>query len=257
MSRFAIHSGVSGVQPKLLLSAQNRTTMRFEHYIVKSWQSDYPQLALNEYFCMRAIQNANLPTPEFYLSDDLSMFIMKRFDVKDDGSYLGFEDMCVLTARGTEQKYSASYEEIAKVIKDIISPQKRRESLKIFFTALIMNHLLQNGDGHLKNYGILYSKDFEDATLAPIYDVITTTIYIKNDIPALKLSDSKFWWREKTYKNFAKHSCGFTNQEFEEIVQVCQKAIVETKKEIDIYAKKHVEVLDFLDSLKECWRESL
>lgn len=44
--------------------------MKFEHYIVKSWESDYPELALNEYFCMRAIQNAHLLTPEFYLSDD-------------------------------------------------------------------------------------------------------------------------------------------------------------------------------------------
>jgi len=35
MERFAIRSGVSGVQPKLLLSAQNKTTMKLEHYIVK------------------------------------------------------------------------------------------------------------------------------------------------------------------------------------------------------------------------------
>ena len=40
--------------------------MKFEHFIVKSWEDDYPNLALNEYFCMRAIQYANLPTPEFY-----------------------------------------------------------------------------------------------------------------------------------------------------------------------------------------------
>jgi len=36
--------------------------------------------------------NRYLPTPEFYLSDDLSMFIMKRFDIQEDESYLGFED---------------------------------------------------------------------------------------------------------------------------------------------------------------------
>jgi len=147
MDRFAICSGVSGVQPKLLLKAQNKTTMKFEHYIVKSWEAQYPQLALNEYFCMRAVKNAGLNTPEFYLSDDLSMFVMKRFDVKDDGSYLGFEDMCVLTARGTAQKYDGSYEECARVIKDIIPPQRRKESLKIFFKAIVMNHFLQNGDG--------------------------------------------------------------------------------------------------------------
>ena len=257
MDRFAIKSGISGVQPKLLLKAHNKTTMKFEHFIVKSWENSYPNLAINEYFCMRAIQNANLPTPEFYLSDDLKMFIMKRFDVDENNSYLGFEDMCVLTARGTEQKYDGSYEEIARVIKDIISPQKRKESLKILFKATIMNHLLKNGDGHLKNYGILYKNDFHDSYLAPIYDVITTTIYIKNDIPALRLSDGKIWWKEKTYKTFAKQSCGLSNKEYEIILNECTESIKITKQEIDNYKSEDKEVLEFLEKLKGCWNEHI
>ena len=257
MQKFAIRSGVSGVQPKLLLTAQNKTTMAFEHYIVKSWQDLYPQLALNEYFCMRAIQNADLPTPEFYLSDDLSMFVMKRFDVSDDNSYLGFEDMCVLTARATEEKYNGSYEEVVRVIKDIVNPTKKKESLRIFFKALLMNHLLRNGDGHLKNYGVLYKNDYEDARLAPIYDVITTTIYIQNDIPALKMSDAKLWWKEKTYKSFAMKSCGLSNKEYEKILQSSINAVKQTKKEIANYPSTDQKVKKFLDDLKECWREKV
>ena len=257
MERFALRSGVSGVQPKLLLSAQNKTTMRFEHYIVKSWQKEYRQLALNEYFCMRAIANAGLETPEFYLSDDLSLFIMKRFDVKDDDSYLGFEDMCVLTGRGTDEKYDGSYEEIARVIKETISPQYRKEALKILFTALVMNHFLQNGDGHLKNYGILYENDYEDARLAPIYDVITTTLYIKSDIPALRLGDAKLWWKEKTYKTFAKLSCGLSNREYAEIIQTCQNAIERTEQEMAEYETDILEVKEFLSLLKSSWRDEI
>lgn len=256
LERFAIRSGVSGVQPKLLLKAHNKTTMKFEHYIVKSWENDYPNLALNEYFCMKASSYAGLPTPEFYISDDFKMFIMKRFDILED-SYLGFEDMCVLTARSTEQKYEGSYEECIRVIKDIISPTKRKESLKIFFKALIMNHLLKNGDGHLKNYGILYKNDFEDSYLAPIYDVITTTVYIKKDIPALRLSDGKLWWKEKTYKTFAKQSCGLSNIEYYSILEECKKAIIKTKKEIEQFKKNNKNVADFLDDLIGCWTETL
>ena len=257
MQRFAIRSGVSGVQPKLLLKAHNKTTMKFEYFIVKSWEQEYPNLALNEYFCMRAVQNANLPTPEFYLSDDLKMFIMKRFDIEDDGSYLGFEDMCVLTARATQEKHNGSYEECARVIKDVVAAQKRKESLKIFFTALVMNHLLQNGDGHLKNYGILYKNDFDNSYLAPIYDVITTTIYIKNDIPALRLSDGKLWWKEKTYKNFAKQSCGLSNKEYDTILDNCKNAIVQTKQEIQEYKSDDKNVLSFLAQLQNHWKEDL
>ncbi len=257
MDRFALRSGVSGVQPKLLLQAHNKTTMKFEHFIVKSWENNYPNLALNEYFCMKAIQNANLPTPEFYISEDLKMFIMKRFDVDNDGSYFGFEDMCVLTARGTEQKYDGSYEECVRVIKDVITPQNKKSALQRFFKAIVMNHLLQNGDGHLKNYGILYKNDFEDSFLAPIYDVITTTIYIKNDIPALRLGDGKLWWKEKTYKTFAKQSCGLSNTEYETLVSECKNAILKTKNEIDLYQKKSLEVENFLEKLKNCWKEDL
>lgn len=257
MERFAIRSGVSGVQPKLLLSAHNKTTMKFEHYIVKSWEREYPNLALNEYFCMRAIKNANLPTPEFYLSDDFSMFVMKRFDIKEDGNYFGFEDMCVLTARSTEQKYDGSYEEISRVIKDIIPASKQKGSLKLFLKALIMNHLLQNGDAHLKNYGILYENDFYDASLAPIYDVITTTAYIKNDIPALKLGDGKLWWKQKTYKSFAKQSCALSNKEYEDILHECYEAIKTTKKEIEFFTQEHQDAGEFLSLLVEKWKETI
>lgn len=256
LKRFAIRSGVSGVQPKILLKAHNKTTMKFEHYIIKSWEDDYPNLALNEYFCMKACSYANLPTPEFYISNDFKMFIMKRFDILDD-KYLGFEDMCVLTARGTEQKYEGSYEECARVIKDIISPIKRKESLKVLFKALIMNHLLKNGDGHLKNYGILYQNDFEDSYLAPIYDVITTTIYIKKDIPALRLSDAKLWWKEKTYKSFAKQSCGLSNSEYASILKECKEAVIKTKNEINEFKQKHQEVKRFLEDLVDYWDETI
>ncbi|WP_428739882.1 type II toxin-antitoxin system HipA family toxin [Sulfurimonas sp.] len=256
MEKFAIRSGVSGVQPKLLLKAHNKTTMKFEHYIVKSWENDYPHLALNEYFCMRACRLAGLDVAEFYMSEDHKMFVMKRFDIDNDGTYLGFEDMCVLTAKGTDQKYDGSYEECVRVIKDVISPQKRKEALKTFFKALVMNHLLKNGDGHLKNYGVLYKNDFRDSYLAPIYDVITTTVYLKHDIPALRLSDAKLWWREKTYKTFALQSCGLTNKEYQSILQDCTKAIIATKNEIKNYSCDET-TKEFLDHLTSQWSEEI
>ncbi len=255
MDRFAIRSGVSGVQPKLLLTTQNKTTMCFEHYIVKSWQKEYPQLSINEFFCMRALQHAGIETPEFYLSDNLSLFVMKRFDINKDGKYLGFEDMCVLTGRGTDDKYEGSYEEIARVLKDVIAPMYRKIALKSLFTAVLMNHFLRNGDGHLKNYGIVYEKDYQDAKLAPIYDVITTTCYIKNDIPALKMSDAKLWWKEKTYKTFAKLSCGLTNKEYDQIVSKCKEAITITKEEIKNFKHQDQEVKEFLNHLVACWHD--
>jgi serine/threonine-protein kinase HipA len=122
---------------------------------------------------------------------------------------------------------------------------------------MIMNHLLGNGDGHLKNYGILYKDDFTNSYLAPIYDVITTTIYIKNDIPALRLGDGKLWWKKKSYNTFAKLSCKLSNKEYEDILLECKEAIIQTKLEIDKYDTKDKETQKFLHTLKECWRENV
>ena len=113
VERYALRSGVSGVQPKVMLDAADRGTLASNGYIVKSWGADYPQLAANEFFCMTAVKLAGLPTPEFFLSDNGGLFIMKRFDIGPDGASLGFEDMCSLQALGTSQKYTGSYERVA------------------------------------------------------------------------------------------------------------------------------------------------
>ena len=81
ISRYSLRSGISGVQPKVMLDATQRGTIASAGYIVKSWGTDYPQLAANEFFCMSAAKLAGLPVPEFHLSDNGGLFVMKRFDV--------------------------------------------------------------------------------------------------------------------------------------------------------------------------------
>jgi HipA N-terminal domain len=96
VAKYALRSGVSGVQPKVMLDASERGTTAVGGYIVKTWGDDYPQLAANEFFCMTAAQRAGLLVPEFHLSANGRLFVMKRFDVGVGGSALGFEDMCAL-----------------------------------------------------------------------------------------------------------------------------------------------------------------
>ncbi len=121
MARYALRSGVSGVQPKVLLDASDRGTLTSAGYIVKSWGSDYPHLAANEYFCMTVVKRAGLPTPEFFPSDSGGLFIMRRFEIALDNAGIGCEDMCSLQALGTAQKYSSSCEGIVKSISSFVS----------------------------------------------------------------------------------------------------------------------------------------
>lgn len=249
--RFALNSPISGVQPKVLAQIENKATLKLEDYIVKSWGEEYPELALNEYLCMRVVQKANIYVPEFYLSQDRKLFIMKRFDIKDDNTYLGFEDMCVLFGKNRDDKYEGTYEQIAKTIKTFVSPKYKKESLENFFKMIVINFLLKNGDAHLKNFGLIYD-DISNIKLAPAYDVVTTTVYIKNDIPALHLLGSKKWWKEKQLLRFGIEFCDLTTKEVKELYEICLKAKDEIIEEAKIY-KKDDQVSEFIDNLIKKW----
>ncbi|MBA3025144.1 MAG: type II toxin-antitoxin system HipA family toxin [Sulfurimonas sp.] len=233
VSRFALNSPLSGVQPKVLARVQDKATLKLDDYIVKSWGDDYPQLALNEYYCMSIAKYAGIDVADFYISDDDKLFIMKRFDIQEDGTTLGFEDMCVLQAKQREDKYEGSYEQIAKSIKIFVSPEHKRASLQAFFKIIIINNLVQNGDAHLKNFGLIY-KNITDIKLAPAYDIVSTTVYIKNDIPALTLLGSKKWWDKKYLLRFGVEFCELSKSDVLALYEECLHALEIVKNEIDV-----------------------
>ncbi len=235
VSKFALNSALSGVQPKVLATVQNKATLKYDDYIVKSWGNEYPQLALNEYYCMNIIKYAAIDVPEFYISDDDKLFIMKRFDIQSNGVKLGFEDMCVLQAKQRDDKYEGTYEQIIKTIKTFVSPKHKRSSLKQFFKMVVINNIIQNGDAHLKNFALLYS-DVNNIKLSPAYDVVSTTAYITNDIPALHLLGSKKWWSKKYLLKFGIENCDLSPTESEKLYAQCitavDKVIVEIEERI-------------------------
>jgi serine/threonine-protein kinase HipA len=177
-------SGISGVQPKVLMpDADNvlpeRITVPDADLIVKAGAGDYPWLAQNEFLCMDAARRAGLDVPDFWLSDDANLFILRRFDLLPER--LGFEDMAVLMGKARDAqgnyKYQGSYEAVARVIT-AFSGAATVANLEAFFASLALSMLVRNGDAHLKNFGLLYrDPSAGEARLAPVFDVVTTTIY--------------------------------------------------------------------------------
>lgn len=177
-------SGISGVQPKVLMPdadsmAGERVTVIQPDLIVKAAGTDYPQLTQNEFLCMEAARRAGIRVPEFWLSDDGGLFIMRRFDLAPHR--LGFEDMAVLMGKPRDAqghyKYTESYEAIARVISHF-SGAMAPANLEAFFEYLVLSILVRNGDAHLKNFGMLYTDPTtDDRRLAPLYDVVTTSVY--------------------------------------------------------------------------------
>lgn len=258
MDRYLLQSGISGVQPKVMINTRDRTTLRSSSYIVKSWGGDYPNLAANEYFCMTAVKRSGLPTPEFYLSEDGRLFVMKRFDLTEEGGNLGFEDMCVLQGTGTDGKYDSTCERVVKSINSYISPQHRGEAKEIFFQSILLSVALRNGDGHLKNYGVIYDDPMgNNIRLAPIYDVVTTTAYIPRDIPALSLGGSKKWWSKATLRAFGVSHCGLSKSKIEKTFNAVTFAVTETMSDIRRYADEHPEFRNIAAKMEIEWGKGL
>jgi serine/threonine-protein kinase HipA len=194
VDRYLMRSGLSGVQPKVLVPErpEPKATAFTSDLIVKSGLGEFPGLAINEFICMSVARRAGVPVPEFYLSDDRSLFVMRRFDRDARGQPLGFEDMAVLAGRDASRKYEGRYEDIAKLIGAYCSPEHVRESLAQLFDIVALSCVLGNGDAHLKNFGLLYA-DVESGPvrLAPAFDIVNTTCYLPQDALALSLGGNK------------------------------------------------------------------
>jgi len=257
IERYAVRSGISGIQPKVMLDAAEGGTLASHGYIVKSWGEDYPQLAANEFFCMTAVKLAGLPTPEFFLSENGGLFVMKRFDIGHDGASLGFEDMCSLQALGTSRKYTGSYERLARSIRDFVSGENLMAAREQFFAALVLSVMLRNGDAHLKNFGVLYPSPAGPVTLAPVYDVVTTAAYLRNDVPALTLEGTKKWWSRRALEKFALSHLSLPAGTIRDIISRTADAVADARPLIAGYMADHAEFRVVGESMLAAWDQGV
>jgi serine/threonine-protein kinase HipA len=195
VERYILRAGISGVQPKVLVPEQlpgERFTTNTSDLIIKSGREEFPHLAINEFLCMSIAKEAGLPVPEFFLSNNMQLFVVRRFDRDDQLNPLGFEDMAALMGLSAEQKYEKSYSHIAKAVRLYCPTEHLRSSLDQLFDIVALSCIVGNGDAHLKNFGLLYSDPTQrDARLAPVYDIVNTTAYIPEDSLALELAGNK------------------------------------------------------------------
>ncbi|CAN5384731.1 type II toxin-antitoxin system HipA family toxin [soil metagenome] len=232
--------GVSGALPKVLV--QGRATLHGEHWILKSGDDNLPALAANEFLTMRAALHAGLPTPEFKLADNGSVFAVKRFDHDASGAALGFEDFCALLAMPPERKYGGTMERIFKAIDAYTSGPRRLEAKETLIAAHLFSTAVGNTDAHLKNFGLVYS-DASNVRLAPMFDMVTTRIYpqYRNDIAAISVAGKKLDEPDKTLVRFAQERAGLTVARLREIAQRTAAGVEKAGAEVAAHARAHPE----------------
>jgi serine/threonine-protein kinase HipA len=267
LERFASFSGISGVQPKILVrdekafAEMKHTEHRLSQshkgatHIVKLWEpNEYPQLAANEYFCLAVARKCGLDVPTCRLAEDGMALVIDRFDLRIDGTYRGFEDFCVLNGRRTDEKYRGSYEtSVMKRFGQFANSTHVNEDLQKLFTLIALNCALRNGDAHLKNFGIVYDDVQGEARLAPVYDLVTTSVYLPKDTMALTLNGTTKWANAKELQRLGETRMGGTPARVRETLESIAAAIADTSQDVRGYINEHVEFADIGDRMLRQW----
>jgi serine/threonine-protein kinase HipA len=185
---------------------------------------------------------AGIPVPTFDLSADGTILVIDRFDINAQGRRIGFEDVAALMGRQvhdrlSNRKYEGSYERMAEAIR--IFSSRPADDLVRFYKQLALSVMVRNGDAHLKNFGVLYTAP-GDVRLAPMFDVVTTTIYTTqrpggaeavDRTLALKLRAGRHGSREypdtKELLAFGRELCGVRNPQtvLDRIAQAMSEAL--------------------------------
>lgn len=195
LERYYLRNSLAGMQPKVSIpnatTIQTDRTVQQRDLIVKSFDSEFPLLTVNEFVCMEAARKCGLKPSKTYLSENLETYVVERFDKTSDGIRLGYEDFTTLMRKPNDPdaKYTGSYEALLKAT--YIYTGRPTEVEKIY-KYIVFNCLIGNGDAHLKNFALQYSPNMENIFVSPPFDITHTLIYQTIDHKmALKLEGSK------------------------------------------------------------------
>jgi serine/threonine-protein kinase HipA len=189
------HTGLTGVQAKLSLhiSSGKNVPKKFTivglwgGYILKPASPYYPQLPEVEDLTMHlaALAKINVvPHSLIRMQSGNLAYITKRIDRVKKGR-IHMEDMCQLSQRLTEDKYRASYEQIAKTIK--LYSKNPGLDLVNFYEQVLFCFLTGNADMHLKNFSLIHQPEL-GPVLSPAYDMVNTAIVNPEDNEQLALT---------------------------------------------------------------------
>ncbi|MBA7522027.1 hypothetical protein ES705_14139 [subsurface metagenome] len=175
---------IQGIQPKLsaVLSIKNNSFSIVDkegRFILKPQHIFYPELPQNEDLTMRIAETIGLEVPlhgMVYSKDSSFTYFIKRFDRFGKNRKLPVEDFAQLAGKNRETKYDYSMEKLAGILEKYCTfPAVEKQKL---FKLVIFNFIIGNEDMHLKNYSLIRRNNMVE--LSPVYDLINTTITLKN-----------------------------------------------------------------------------
>jgi serine/threonine-protein kinase HipA len=152
-------------------------------HIIKPEPSRFPGLVDNEAFCMELARAVDLPASTVVKrvsSSGLPYLLVERYDrdlTSDPIRRLHQEDICQALGYPSDRKYQADGgPTVADTVKLLrLCSAVPAQDLPTLWRAMVFNWLIGNCDAHAKNFSLLY--DAGVPTLAPLYDLVSTTVY--------------------------------------------------------------------------------
>ncbi len=198
---------ISGIQTKIslaLVDGQLRMVNSGGRYILKPRpHGTFLRLEMapvNEHLTMQiARQVFDISVADNALvtfQDGEPAYLVRRFDVQADGTKSLQEDFAQIAGRSPEShganfKYDFSYEAIGDLIRQHVATY--RVDLERFFTLVVFNYLVNNGDAHAKNFSLIRDDATGQYHLTPAYDLLNTRLHLPDETrTALELFKDEF-----------------------------------------------------------------
>jgi serine/threonine-protein kinase HipA len=248
-----VAEGVSGVMPKALTQSGGKATTWTDDFILKTGL-DLPGLAINEFLCLEVARNAGLEVPSARLSDDGQVLAVQRFDRTADGQKLAVEDYCALKGLDAVNKYKGSLEELATLTTTYIPREAFKENARRLFTLLLLNYAVHNPDAHLKNFALEYTNG-DDVRLAPVYDVLTGTVYPKYEtaIPALTLRGKRVWASGALLQAYGGARLGLSKTDMGEAIERVTAAVHQVTPTVSEFADRYPAFREVATRMLDAW----
>jgi serine/threonine-protein kinase HipA len=160
------------------------------HLIKPQYDSEYPDLAYNETFCMRVAGCLGLPVADTELETigERPCLISRRFDRSQDGTEmvrLHQEDLCQALGIPANLKYEQDLGPGFRRFRELLQAIGRGADVRTMVRAATLNFVLGNSDAHGKNFAILFAE--LGRQLAPLYDIVCTAVYDVDDELAMAI----------------------------------------------------------------------
>lgn len=165
-------------------------------HIVKQSHVRLKEIVANEQLCLRTAAILGLDVPDSFVvnvgkyRDEDILFATRRFDRRfyPDGKELNGipvparlhqEDFAQALGIASFDKYETEKKGYLKSMFDVLrnnSSEPIADQLKLW-DCVVFDFLVGNTDNHIKNVSLLYSSDLSEMRLAPLYDILSTSVY--------------------------------------------------------------------------------